>query len=107
VEIPDARNQIFNIGGDTPYSLRQLAETVLAVTGARNELRFLPARKEVLHAFSDHGKAARVFGSQSFTSLSDGLTRMWAWAQKHGPRKSPKFAGIEVDRELPAFWRED
>jgi UDP-glucose 4-epimerase len=107
VEVSGARNQIFNIGGDTAYSLRQLAETVLAVTGARSELRFLPARKEVLHAFSDHGKAARVFGSRTFTSLSEGLTRMWAWAQKQGPRKSPKFEGIEIERELPAFWREE
>jgi UDP-glucose 4-epimerase len=106
-EVPDARNQIFNIGGDTPYSLRELAETVLAVTGASSELRFLPARKEVLHAFSDHSKAARVFGTRPATSLTDGLSRMWAWAQKHGPRKSPKFEGIELERELPAFWRED
>jgi UDP-glucose 4-epimerase len=107
VEVAGARNEVFNIGGDTPYSLRELAETVRSVTGARNELCFLPARKEVLHAFCDHSKAARVFGAAPVTSLVDGLTRMWTWAQKQGARKAPKFTGIEVDRDLPAFWRED
>jgi UDP-glucose 4-epimerase len=107
VDLPGARNQIFNIGGDTPYSLLQLAEAVLAVTGGKSELRFLPARKEVQHAFSDHQKAARVFQGAAATSLADGLARMWTWARQHGPRKGPKFANIEIDRELPAFWRED
>jgi UDP-glucose 4-epimerase len=107
VELEAARNEIFNIGGDRPYSLRELAETVLSVTGAKSELRFLPARQEVLHAFSDHTKAARVFGPSPGTTLEDGLTRMWAWARKHGPRATPKFTAIEVERELPSFWRED
>ena len=107
VDVPGARNQIFNIGGDTPYSLRQLAEAVLSVTGSKSELRFLAARKEVLHAFSDHGKAARVFGAGPSTSLEEGLTRMWAWARQQGPRQSAKFSAIEIERELPAFWRED
>jgi UDP-glucose 4-epimerase len=106
VEVPGARNQIFNIGGDTPYALRELAETVLSVTGGQSELRFLPARKEVLHAFSDHSKAGAVFGPSPGTSLRDGLTRMWTWAKAHGPRPTSRFTGIEIDRELPAFWRE-
>jgi UDP-glucose 4-epimerase len=107
VDLPGARNEIFNIGGDIPYTLRQLAETVLAVTEARSELRFLPARQEVLHAFSDHGKATRVFGASAGTSLSEGLTKMWTWAKQHGPRATSRFTGIEIERELPAFWRED
>jgi len=107
VEVPGARNQVFNIGGDTPYSVRQLAEAVLAVAGSKNELRFLPARKEVVHAFSDHSKLQRVFGPQPSTTLDQGLARMWAWARQQGPRTSPKFAAIEVERNLPSFWRED
>jgi UDP-glucose 4-epimerase len=107
VEVPGARNQIFNIGGDTPYSVRQLAEATLKVAGATTPLRFLPARKEVVHAFSDHAKAQRVFGAQPSTALEEGLARMWSWARAQGPRRSPKFSEIEVERNLPAFWRED
>ena len=107
IEQPAARNEIFNIGGETAYTVRQLADTLLEVAGSTSELRFLPARKEVVHAFSDHTKARRVFGEQPSTPLKAGLARMWAWAQLQGPRKSPRFEGIEIERNLPAFWRED
>jgi UDP-glucose 4-epimerase len=107
VGVPAARNEVFNVGGDTVYSVRELAETVLRVTGGTSALRFLPARNEVLHAFSDHGKLERVFGGQPSTALEEGLTRMWTWARAHGPRQSKKFEPIEVERNLPAFWRED
>lgn len=107
VDTPAARNELFNIGGDVVYSVRKLAETVLRVTGSTSPLRFLPARNEVLHAFSDHSKLERVFGAQPSTSLDEGLTRMWAWSRAHGPRQSKKFDRIEVEKNLPAFWRED
>ena len=107
VDVPGARNEIFNVGGDSVYSVRELAETVLRVTGSTSALRFLPARNEVLHAFSDHSKLERIFGPQRSTSLEEGLTKMWTWAQAHGPRQSQKFDRIEVERNLPAFWRED
>jgi UDP-glucose 4-epimerase len=107
VEVPGAHNQIFNVGGETPYSVKQLAEAVLAVAGSKSPLRHLPARKEVVHAFADHSKVRRVFGPQPATDLTDGLSRMWAWARAQGPRKSPYFSAIEVDRNLPSFWRED
>ena len=102
-----AKNQVFNVGGDNVYSVKQLAETVLRVTGAKSPLRFLPARNEVLHAFSDHSKTNTVFGQQPSTELEEGLTKMWAWAKANGPRKSQKFENIEIERNLPGFWREE
>jgi UDP-glucose 4-epimerase len=107
VNQPGARNEIFNVGGDNVYSVKELAEVVLEVAGASSSLRYLPARNEVLHAYADHSKTARVFGPQPNTSLREGLARMWAWAQSQGPRKSQKFGHIEIDKNLPAFWRED
>jgi UDP-glucose 4-epimerase len=104
---PGARNEIFNIGGDNVYSVKQLAETLLRVAGSKNPLRFLPARNEVEHAFSDHSKIVRVFGAQPSTTLEEGVARMWAWAKQHGPRPATKFGNIEIERNLPAFWRED
>jgi UDP-glucose 4-epimerase len=104
---PGAKNETFNVGGDSVYSVKQLAETVLRIAGSRSELRHLPARSEVLHAFSDHSKTERVFGKQPATPLEAGLARMWAWAKESGPRKSQKFGRIEVEKNLPAVWRED
>ena len=106
-EIPGARNEIFNIGADEEYSVKALADATMKALGIRGELRHLPARQEVVHAYADHSKARRVFGIGSLVSLEEGLGRMAAWARKAGIRKSQKFENVEVDRGLPAVWLED
>jgi UDP-glucose 4-epimerase len=105
IDMPETRNEVFNVGGDTPYTVKELAETLLRVAGKTATLRYLPARKEVLHAYSDHSKSYRVFGKGTPVALSDGLKRMWDWAVKLGPQVPTRFEGIEVDRNLPAFWK--
>jgi UDP-glucose 4-epimerase len=106
-EIPAARNQVFNIGADQEYSIKALAEATMKALGTRGELRHLPARQEVVHAWADHSKARRVFGIESLVSLEEGLGRMAAWATKTGIRKSQRFGKVEIERGLPAVWLED
>jgi UDP-glucose 4-epimerase len=106
VEMESARNQVFNVGGDTPYTVKELAEAVLRVSGSKAPLNFLPARQEVLHAFADHAKVRRVFGDQPSVQLEESLRRMWTWAKELGPQEPTRFAGIEVDRNVPAFWKQ-
>lgn len=102
-----ARGEVFNVGADVPYSINQLANTVRDAMGVPDHpIRHLDARNEVLHAFSDHSKAQSVFGQGSSTSLEDGVGRMAAWAQEHGPRATSRFSGIEIERGLPPFWLE-
>lgn len=105
IEMPDARNEAFNVGGDTAYTVKQLAETLLGVAGKTATLKYLPARKEVVHAYSDHSKSYRVFGQGKPTSLEDGLRRMWDWAVKLGPQQPTRFEGIEVEENLPVSWK--
>jgi UDP-glucose 4-epimerase len=106
VDVGAAHNEVFNIGGDTVYSVRQLAEAVQRVAGSPAELLFLAARNEVQHAFSDHSKAHRVFGPSANTPLEEGLARMWAWAAQQGPQSPSRFGQIELEKNLPPFWRE-
>jgi UDP-glucose 4-epimerase len=106
VEIPGAENEVFNVGGDHVYTVKELAETVQRVAGAKAELLHLPARNEVKHAYSDHSKFERVFGKKPGTTLEDGLARMWAWAKQRGKMQTTPFGTIEIERGLPAFWRE-
>lgn len=106
VEMDAAKNQVFNVGGDTPYTVKELAEAVVRIAGGKAKLNFLPARQEVLHAYSDHTKVSRVFGEQKPTSLEEGLRRMWTWAKALGPQEPTRFAGIEVDRNVPEFWKQ-
>jgi UDP-glucose 4-epimerase len=108
VAIPGAYNQVFNIGADKDYSVNELAHTIMEVMGIKEPLRYLPARNEVLHAYSDHTKAKKIFNitEGSFTSLKEGVQQMVTWARKTGSRTSSKFSNIEIKEKLPAVWQE-
>ncbi len=107
VNIPEAYNQVFNIGADKDYTVKELAYTVMDAMDIKGELRHLPARNEVTHAYSDHSKAHRVFGDSANTTLIDGLRKMKDWAKATGIKKSSKFENIEITEKLPSFWLED
>lgn len=109
VEIKEAYNEVFNIGGDVDYSVKQLAEEVTKAMNLSQPIRFLEARNEVQHAYSDHSKSKKVFGinDNDFVSLSNGLQKMAAWAKKTGIKKSKKFDNIEIIEKLPKIWLED
>jgi UDP-glucose 4-epimerase len=101
-----ARGEIFNVGADTPVSVNDLARVVSEEMGVPGHpVIHHEARKEVLHAFSDHSKARRVFGGEDPVPLEEGVRRMCAWAKEHGPRTTPPFTGIEVEKNLPPSWR--
>jgi UDP-glucose 4-epimerase len=101
----DAYGQVFNIGADTPYSVRELAEEVCRVFDVTPDIKCLDARNEVVHAYSSHEKVRNYFpGTPTFT-LREGLVRMAQWAQVHGPKKSKEFGSIEISKNLPASWR--
>ena len=108
VEMPAAYNHVFNIGGDKEYSVNELAGTVMKVLRKEQTIRYLTARNEVLHAYSDHTKAKKVFGikDNDFVDLETGVGRMAKWALDAGPRKTPSFTNIEIFEKLPAVWTE-
>ncbi|MFL5742815.1 MAG: NAD-dependent epimerase/dehydratase family protein [Flavisolibacter sp.] len=105
VNIPDSYNQIFNIGADKPYTVNELAQVVSAEFGVEPNIKYLNARNEVLHAYSDHGKAHKIFGKGSGVDLKEGIRRMAAWAKKVGARQSQEFDNIEITEKLPDGWQ--
>jgi UDP-glucose 4-epimerase len=104
IDVPGARNQVFNIGADTPYSVNALAEAVARAMGAAPDVRHLPARNEVWHAYSSHEKVRRVFGDRPLATLDEGLARMAEWVRAHGARSSQEFENIEVMKNFPKAW---
>ncbi|MBA4138971.1 MAG: NAD-dependent epimerase/dehydratase family protein [Segetibacter sp.] len=108
VNIPEAYNEVFNIGADKEYTVKELSYTIMEVLGMKNEIRFLPGRNEVLHAYSDHSKAKKIFkiDEESFTPLKEGISKMAAWAEKVGSRESGRFDNIEILEKLPGIWLE-
>lgn len=99
--------ETFNIGADVPYTILELAEEVARAFELPCEVKHLPARNEVVHAFSDHSKVRDVFDPPEPLDLRSGIERMAAWVREHGSRPPIEFAGeIEVDRNLPPSWRQ-
>ena len=101
---PALHNQTFNLGADTPYEVNQLARTVAAALGKECRTVHLPAREEVLMAFSSHARLARLIGYRARVGLEDGIRRMAAWALAVGPRASRPFDAIEIRKNLPKGW---
>ncbi len=105
IEVPGAANEVFNVGADTPHTVLDLAHAVAhAFDVSDPEIEFLPAREEVVHAFSDHAKLHRVFGREETVSLEEGLRRMSDWAREIGVREPVRFESVEVLRNLPPSW---
>jgi UDP-glucose 4-epimerase len=104
VDVAEARNQILNVGADTPYTVNHLAQVVAQAMGVKAKIVHLPARNEVVHAYSDHTQVRRIFGHQAQTPLEDGIARMAAWAKVVGARKSKSFDEIEILKNLPPSW---
>lgn len=103
--IPGARNEIFNIGADQPYSVNELAAQVSrCMDWPDHPRKHLPARNEVLDAYSDHSKAKAIFGLGPQTPLHEGLERMAAWAKTVTLKPLRGFADIEIERNMPAAW---
>jgi UDP-glucose 4-epimerase len=104
-DIPGARNQIFNIGADTPYTVNELATLCCEVMGVPNNVVHLPAREEVHVAYSDHSMAQEILRLEPKVGLKEGLQRVADWAKAHGPMEGTPFSGIEVMKNMPPSWR--
>jgi UDP-glucose 4-epimerase len=104
IEVPGAYNQVFNIGADQYYSVNELADAVANAMGVEPKILHMPARNEVVDAYSSHEKVRRVFGVRGLVALEDGLERMADWVKQHGARSSTKFGEIEIEKNFPKAW---
>jgi UDP-glucose 4-epimerase len=101
---PEAINQIFNVGADQPFTINELAAFVAEAMDASPEIVYLPARNEVVSAYSSHEQVERVFGQRKLHTLEDGLDRTATWVKKHGARERQTFKDIEVRKNFPEAW---
>jgi len=107
VQIEAARNRVFNVGSDHPFTVNRLAELVMDAMGVRAPVRHLPPRNEVKVAYSDHARFREVFSQAcKDTPLEEGLRIMAAWAPTAGARRSAPYKSLEITRNLPPSWRE-
>eukprot|EP00658_Telonema_sp_P-2_P008247 TRINITY_DN13092_c0_g2_i2.p1 TRINITY_DN13092_c0_g2~~TRINITY_DN13092_c0_g2_i2.p1 ORF type:complete len:395 (-),score=90.14 TRINITY_DN13092_c0_g2_i2:374-1558(-) len=111
--VPHARNQVFNVGGRTPYTLNELARTTLdgwhQPEAAQSKILYLPERHEVKHAESSHEKIDCFFPNlPSPLSLEEGMARTIQWALRVGKDFKPvEFKAVELKANMPPSWMHD
>jgi len=106
IELEEAYCDVFNVGGDTPSTVKYLAEVVASAMNTPLQVNYLPARNEVIDAFATHEKVARFFPIlQKNVSLEQGVSRMAHWARQHGSQEPSTFDGIEIWKNMPPSWR--
>lgn len=104
VDVPAATNKVFNIGSNESRTVKDLAQEVCKAMKAVPDIKELPARKEVVHAYADHSIFEQVFNPQKCTQLEKGLLMMAEWARKLGPQQNQSFNSIEITKQLPGPW---
>jgi UDP-glucose 4-epimerase len=100
-----ARNRTFNVGADRPYTVLELAGEVADALGFPCDVKHLPAREGVVHAYADHSKVHEVFGASEPIDLKTGIERMARWVRERGPQSPVEFSEIEIEKNLPPSWR--
>lgn len=95
--------EIVNVGGEEPITILELANRVLAATGAEAGIRHLSPRHEVRDAFCRHDNLRRLFGEWDPTPMDLGLAEMAEWAKglEIGPMRRYDY---EVTERLYEAW---
>lgn len=108
--VPSARNEVFNVGADIPYTVNDLVHEVSDTMGSRDHpINYQPARMEVEVAVSTHSKVKEHFQTPEPLRLDEGLRRTVSWYRAKGKFFQPvEFASVEVLSHMPPSWvRED
>jgi len=78
----EAVGQIFNIGNDREYTVRELAERMIAISGSKSTIRYVRQEEVYGESYEDIprripnvDKMRRVLGVSAETSLDDGLQK--------------------------------
>jgi len=105
VERSVAYNNIYNVGADTIYSINHLAREVAKAMKVEVNVKYLPARNEVVHVYANHAKVRQHFGDLiKSVAIEDGLKKMAAWVKNQETRETVTFGNIEVAKNLPESW---
>ncbi len=99
-----AHGEVFNIGGDHPCTVLELANLIQHVFGEDNGIEYLPARHEAVNAYCNHDKARRMLAYRDCTPLSTGLSRMIEWARAAALPQYRPGPVLQISKRLPTAW---
>ena len=74
--------RIWNLGGNSPVSLRELIATVQRVTGRELPVKQVPAQPgDVERTYADLTRAGLELDFKPSTTLAEGVARQWQWTK--------------------------
>lgn len=101
---PKSSKQIINLGGIEEISIKDAIKTLQEVIGG-GEILYLEGRHEVKHAIPTYQKSIDILGFEYKTTLKEGLTKMWEWAQQQPKRERFVWSEYELDKGIYSFWK--
>lgn len=88
------RAELVNLSCGQEYSIREIVETLVAITGFEGEIFWDVSKPEgQLHRMFDTSKAEHDLGFHARTSLHDGLKLTVEWFRKQGSGIRKEFSG--------------
>ncbi len=81
--IPDFKYRIWNLGGNSPHSLKELIEIIAHTVGKPILIDAKPKQPgDVEQTYADIRRAMKELDFYPKTSLADGIAKQWAWMQQ-------------------------
>jgi UDP-glucose 4-epimerase len=102
--LPQASKEIINVGGIEEISINQACDTLIEVIGGGAK-QYLEQRHEVKHSIPTYQKSIDILGYEYKTSLKDGLTKMWEWAQQQPIKDRFVWSSYELDKGIYSYWK--
>jgi len=99
-----SKNTEINLGGTQEISLNKAAEVLLDIVG-KGKKTHLSGRHEVKHAYCSYQKSIDLLHFSMKTSLKEGLTKMWEWAQQQPQRQRKEWKKFELDKGIYDYWK--
>lgn len=101
---PEASKQIINLGGIEEHTINEASKILKDIIGAGN-IVYKEARHEVKHSIPTWQKSIDILKFKHKTSLAEGLTKMWDWAQQQPKRERFVWPSYELDKGIYSFWQ--
>jgi UDP-glucose 4-epimerase len=100
---PQASKEIINLGGIEEWSINEANKILCEIVGNNNVI-YKEARHEVKHSIPTYQKSVDILEFKHKTSLKEGLTNMWEWAQQQPKRNRFIWPSYELDKGIYSFW---
>jgi UDP-glucose 4-epimerase len=101
---PNASKEIINLGGIEEYSINEANKILREIIGSSNVI-YKEARHEVKNSIPTFQKSVDILGFEHKTSLREGLTNMWEWAQQQPQRERFVWPSYELEKGIYSFWK--